>query len=539
MVKSSKIFVGYRALGFVCNHVPLSLRYINRRNENLVVTAIGKSFHTYGCSKLDLLSVSGQHPGDISYLTSDAYLVYTACENIIYAWRRGTELKHTYKGPDENVVLLLPFGPHLIAVYEDNTVIVWDIKAQEISIEIPFCNFTITTILHPSTYLNKILLGSHEGSLQLWNLKTSKLIYTFDGWRSPVTVLEQAPALNVAAIGLECGDIYIHNLKFDETIMKFTQDWGAVTGISFRTDGVPIMASSSVMGHIAIWDLEKKRLHSEIREAHKGCVSGMKFLPNEPLLITSSQDNSIKMWIFDLPDDGGRLLRLREGHNCPPTKIRFYDSNGKYILSAGLNFVRTIDGRDSTLRSFSTEADNLNKSLGQASFNRKAAKRNGVRRDPKKMLPVLDFVSEVAREKDFDNIAAIHRNSKVISTWSYDRSCMGEHKLIPGRFKGIKKGEALCLGISICGNFIVVGYNSGHLDKFNIQSGIHKGSFGKNTAHDGCVRGVTIDGCNTLVISGGSDKLIKFWKFKDHSEIAALNLTHSVAKMILHAKGTL
>ncbi|CAL1290506.1 unnamed protein product [Larinioides sclopetarius] len=525
MIKSSKIFVGYRALGFVCNHVPLSLRYINRRNENLVVTAVGKSFHTYGCSKLDLLSVSGQHPEEISCLTSDAYLVFTACENVIYAWRRGTELKHVYKGPKENVLLLLPFGPHLIAVYEDSTLIVWDIKAEEITVEIPFTNISISAIVHPSTYLNKVLLGSRQGCLQLWNLRTNKLIYTFDGWGSPVIVLEQAPAVNVVAVGLECGDIYIHNLKFDETLMKFSQDWGAVTGLSFRTDGPPIMASTSTMGHIAVWDLEKKRLHSEIREAHKGGISGLKFLPNEPLLITSSSDNSIKIWIFDLPDDGGRLLRLREGHSGPPTKVRFYGVNGKSILSAG---------RDSTLRSFSTEADNLNKSLGQASFNRKAAKRKGVKHDTKKMLPILDLCSEATREKDWDNIAAIHRNSKIVTTWSFDRSCMGEHKIMHQRFKGLKNVEALCLSISTCGNFVIIGYNTGHLDKFNIQSGMHRGSFGKEIAHDGSVRGVAIDGFSQMVVSGGSDKLLKFWKFKDHSEIASMELEQSVSKMILH-----
>ncbi|KAF8772052.1 WD repeat-containing protein 36-like [Argiope bruennichi] len=529
MIQSSKIFVGYRALGFVCNHVPLSLRYINRRNENLVVTAVGKSFHTYGCSKLDLLSVSGPHPEEISCLTSDAYLVFTACENVIYAWRRGTELKHTYKGPIKNVLLLLPFGPHLIAVYEDSTLIVWDIKAEEITLEIPF-TISISAIVHPSTYLNKILLGSLQGCLQLWNLRTNKLIYTFDGWGSPVTVLEQAPAINVVAIGLECGDIYIHNLKFDETLMKFSQDWGAVTGLSFRTDGPPIMASASTMGHIAVWDLEKKRLHSEIREAHRGCVSGLKFLPNEPLLITSSSDNSIKMWIFDLPDDGGRLLRLREGHSSSPTKVRFYDVNGKNILSAG---------RDSTLRSFSTEADNLNKSLGQASFNRKAAKRKGIKHDTKKMLPIIDLCSEATREKDWDNIAAIHRNSKIVTTWSYNRSCMGEHKIMHERFKGLKNVEALCLSISTCGNFVVIGYNTGHLDKFNIQSGMHRGSFGKETAHEGNVRGVAIDGFNQMVISGGTDKLLKFWKFKDHSEIAIMEVEQGVSKVVLHRENAM
>lgn len=47
------------------------------------------------------------------------------------------------------------------------------------------------------------------------------------------------------------------------------------------------------------------------------------------------------MWIFDLPDDGGRLLRLREGHSSQPSKIQFYGSNGKHILSAGTKVLYT------------------------------------------------------------------------------------------------------------------------------------------------------------------------------------------------------
>ena len=46
---------------------------------------------------------------------------------------------------------------------------------------------------------------------------------------------QQAPAVDVVAIGLADGQIVLHNLKFDETIVKFTQDWGVVTTIAFRT----------------------------------------------------------------------------------------------------------------------------------------------------------------------------------------------------------------------------------------------------------------------------------------------------------------
>lgn len=43
----------------------------------------------------------------------------------------------------------------------------------------------------------------------------------------------------------------------------------------------------------------------------------------------------MKVWIFDQPDGGGRLLRQRSGHSAPPNKVQHYDNNGKNILSAG------------------------------------------------------------------------------------------------------------------------------------------------------------------------------------------------------------
>jgi U3 small nucleolar RNA-associated protein 21 len=68
--------------------------------------------------------------------------------------------------------------------------------------------------MHPDTYLNKIVLGTREGQIQLWNVATKKLIYTFQGWGSPVTCIVQSPAVDVVAIGLADGRIMIHNLKY-------------------------------------------------------------------------------------------------------------------------------------------------------------------------------------------------------------------------------------------------------------------------------------------------------------------------------------
>ena len=56
-------------------------------------------------------------------------------------------------------------------------------------------SFQITTVTHPSTYLNKVLFGSKQGSLQLWNIKQNKHVFTFSGWGEAVTVVEQVTRL--------------------------------------------------------------------------------------------------------------------------------------------------------------------------------------------------------------------------------------------------------------------------------------------------------------------------------------------------------
>lgn len=516
MPSSSKIFLPHKALGYVSNHIPLVVRYIHRRRENIIVTCVGKSFHSYGSTHLKLLAVSDLHEDDITCIAGDNFHVYTACSNNVYAWRRGTELKHKYCGHEKPVHALLPFGPHLISVDETSTVKVWNIKTEELYIELGFENevFQITTLCHPSTYLNKVLFGSHQGSLQLWNLKTSKLIYCFSGWNSPVTVLEQAPAIDVVAIGLLSGKILLHNLKFDETIVEFSQDWGPVTSLSFRSDGEPIMASGSTMGHVVFWNLEERKVASQLVNGHDAAVAGLYCFPNEPLLATSSPDNSIKIWIFDLPDGGVRLLRLREGHAAPPSFIRFHGSNGQNILSAG---------SDSSLRIFNTTSETANKSLGKASYNRKLAKKRG-KQDALhlQMPPIVQFTSETTREKEWDNIAAVHLGLPTVTTWSFHKQKMGELKLFPDHLKrecSMKHFTATSICLTHCGNFVVIGYSSGNVERFNIQSGIHRCSYGTPLAHTGPVRGIVVDPLNQIVISGGRDGFLRFWSFKSSGKL--------------------
>jgi U3 small nucleolar RNA-associated protein 21 len=178
MTSSSRLFVKNRALGYVSNHIPLIIRYIERRKECVMVTCVGRHFHTYGSTHFTLLNVSGAHPEDITCLAADKFLTYTAAGKDVYVWKMGTHIRHVFTGHSCPVHLLLPFGPHLISIDESSNLKMWDVRAEDLYTELNFDNssFRITTILHPVTYLNKVLLGSEQGQLQLWNLHTRKYI---------------------------------------------------------------------------------------------------------------------------------------------------------------------------------------------------------------------------------------------------------------------------------------------------------------------------------------------------------------------------
>jgi len=538
--EGSQIFVGHRALGFVSDGVPLVCRYVQRRRENLIVTSVGRAFHTYGGSKLGLLSVSKIHPHPISVLAADTYLVFSGAGDTVYAWRRGTELKHVYKGHSGRVTHILPFGPSLITADNAGELRVWDIKTAHLLKTLEFAppTFEITAICHPLTYKDKILLGSRQGPLKLFNLKTEKQIYRFKGWDSPVTVLEACPSvLDAVAIGLESGDIVVLNLKFDEEFVRFKQDWGPVRSLSFRSDRTDILISGSGSGsiedrtgHIAMWDLNERKMAGQMRDAHQGHVTGLHCLPGEPVLVTSSPDNTVKQWIFDLPDGGGRLLRIKEGHSDPPTKIRFYGNLGNNVLSAS---------EDSSLRSFSTVTELLNKSFGVASYNRKLSKKHKKIHNPAKMRPIVDFTTETTREQEWDNVACVHDQTQVVSTWSFNSQKMGDTLLRHPRFKEdqkLRQAIATCLCLTACGNFVLIGYSTGHVDKFNIQSGLHRGELrDERCLQTGEIRGIISDGLNQFVVTGEAGGSLKYWRFSSHKLMCKPEqLESGIRQMALH-----
>ena len=492
--QQAHLFSSYRTLGLVSNHVPCILRIHQRHSSHLLLTAIGKVFQAYRLNTLQVLIVSDVHTDDIQVLAANSRLVFAAAGSSINVYRRIFHLHQTLSGHTGLVQHLLPFGDdHLISIDQSNTLRVWDISSASVYLSLEFDSktFHITTMLHPATYVNKLLLGSRQGTMQLWNIKANKLLHEFfthQPQANSITVLAQSTVVDVVAIGYNNGQIRLHNLRYDETLVTFTQDFnGPITAIAFRLDNIPHMATGSSTGHICVWNLDTCHLISQVRDAHKQCpIAALHFIPGEPMLVSNGSDNALREWIFDMPDGVScRLYRERCGHWKSPRCVRFHDND--IVLSAG------NDGR---LRTFHTILDNLSRCFGrttrykwEAALNIKSDNGNDDDEEGnenlEQPLPIVDLRCEPIKENEWDGILAVHEDRRRISAWNYIRATRSKHRFEHERF-GTKvyhqvDVKATACDISPCGNFCVIGYSTGHLDMFNMQSGLYRGSFGKDT----------------------------------------------------------
>nr|XP_010911920.2 LOW QUALITY PROTEIN: WD repeat-containing protein 36 [Elaeis guineensis] len=522
------IFEPYRAIGYITSGVPFSVQRLG--TETFVTVSVGKAWQIYDCAKLTLVLAGPQLPKKIRALASHKVYTFAAFGTEIGLFKRAQQVA-TWSRHEEKVNSLLLFGDHILSLDIKGNAFIWAFKRVKGNLE-PVGHiqledkFSPSCIMHPDTYLNKVIIGSQEGPLQLWNISTKKKLYEFKGWNSSVCCCVASPALDVVAVGCSDGMIHIHNMRYDEELVSFTHSTrGAVTALSFRTDGQPLLASGGSSGIISIWNLEKRRLQSVIREAHDGSIISLHFLANEPILMSSAADNSIKMWIFDTTDGDARLLRFRSGHSAPPRCIRFY-GNGRYILSAG---------QDRAFRLFSVIQDQQSRELSQRHVTKRAKKLRS-KEEEIKLKPVIAFDFAEIRERDWCNVVTCHMDTPRAYVWRLQNFVLGEHILTPSTDN---QTPVKACAISACGNFAILGTEGGWIERFNLQSGISRGSYvdiseARQCAHDGEVVGVACDARNSIIISVGYQGDIKVWDFKGRELTSRWEVGCGVTKIVYH-----
>ena len=389
------------------------------------------------------------------------------------------------------------------------------------------------------TFINKIFVGRKDGSVEIWNLSTGKLLYTLLPPASSfgaVTALQATPALSLIVIAYESGPVTIHDVRTDKEVLRLNIGGSLkypVTCISFRTDGMGagddgrkdgVMATASrVSGDVTFWDLnDGARKTGVLRGAHNppptasggigGGISKIEFLPGQSILVSSGLDNSLKTWMFDESpfSPTPRILHSRSGHAAPVSTLRFLPSNsdgsddvGKWLLSAS---------KDRSLWGWSLRRDGQSTELSQGAIQKKAKKMgllDGSAADSKLHAQLEDLkapaITCIACSLNRDggmgampSTSGIWNNStKTKGKKGSEVNMTGWESIVTGHagdktartwFWGRKRAgrwafetgdgtEVKSVAVSPCGTFALVGSAGGALDMYNLQSGQHRRRF--------------------------------------------------------------
>ena len=159
--------------------IPFSILPLGKTFQ--LTTALSNTIQTYDVRRLNLVFASSPPtPGTICRIAAHRDVVYVAFEDpLIKVWvfKRGkkvAELAAAGEGRKKATEWrdLVIFGDWVVGAL-DWGMVVWKRETQEVYTEIEMDGRgEVTAAVHPSTYLNKIVIARMGGVLEIWNVKT-------------------------------------------------------------------------------------------------------------------------------------------------------------------------------------------------------------------------------------------------------------------------------------------------------------------------------------------------------------------------------
>jgi len=519
---SSLLFDSFRVLGLVSDDGNCPPFCMDIGRTTFVWTSVGRAFHLYNGDKLELrLASSPNLDSRIRAICATTKLTLTADKDKITIWGKMTKLAIL---PAPGVINMITMGENTLVTLDcKRRLKVWDLRpvrrrlarkkadgdVPPMTLEQPVRKLslqnkkkkaksllatTATTLVHPPTYLNKVLVA-FEKKLELWNINTGTRIFEFEPFGADIlTVQADSPVLDVVAIGLSDGRIVLFNLKAAREICTLRHSGGAVTALVFRGN---LLVSGGKDGVLSVWNLDDRKMASTLPRAHGGAISRLHFYQdNEAILLSAGSDNTIKKWEVS-PEGRIELHSHRAGHSSPPDLVRPYDDT--WVLTSG---------SDRSLRLMSLARDRQAWELSQGHVQRRAKrKRCGEERLPR----IVEFCASRRRAKQWGNLISCHEGGDA-RVWSVLKKKLTSLELTA---PGPARDPATCCALSRCGHYGYVGRSSGLVHEYTVQNGMRqcavKPRDEKDPAHGSGVRGIFVSPTNEKIVVVHSNGAVRVY----------------------------
>ena len=512
--KSFRIIEPYRSLGIYTDNN--KIYFFKRGIDRFMLTSNKYSFIVYNLDKLRIERISPPLEKQINALYPYKTKIFTGVENRVQLWEKIHVIKEFFGNKDDSndtIKQIMTFENTLLFITKKGDLFIYEIHSGELIKKI---EKNIDYFIHPIAYVNKILfsqkseryeeeLDKYEPNLILYDIDEEKEIINYKEFfgdkKSKINLFEQSPIIDIISISFNDGDIFLFNIKKNKIILKLNSQY-KITSMAFSSCNSmshSLLVTGCDNGIINIWDLNKKSIHYTLNNDFTN-ISNILFLPEEPIMvITSENDNSIKMYKFEKNTSVPQLLKFRVGHTSSPLHLKFYGE------SANEESIQILSCDKNNLRNISLLSEQISKEFSSKKFNNSIKKHK-----------IINFDYNEFRERDWGNIALVISNYERPIIYSYENSAIND---VQPKLK-TKNTFCTCVCISICGNFCFCGFKNGNIEKFNMQSGISRWVLERAHGIGNEITNLKSDGLNSMLISiSKNEKKIKFWEILDHSLI--------------------
>ncbi|BDM83852.1 hypothetical protein AM10699_67130 (plasmid) [Acaryochloris marina MBIC10699] len=359
-------------------------------------------------------------------------------------------------------------GKRIITGSGDGTVRIWDAKTGKLIgqlLQKSELGIFSVAISHDG---QRIISGSWDGTVRIWDAKTGK----------PIGQLLQKSELGIFSVVISHDGRRIISGGMDNTVRIWDANTGkpigqplkghegTVSAVVISHDGKRIISSSGDET-VRIWSTETGKSIGQPLKGHKGVVTSVVISHDGRRIISGSEDGTVRIWSADTGKPIGQPLKSHEGR---VTSV-VISHDGRRIISGS---------EDGTVRIWSAETE---KPIGQ---------------------PLMGYKGGIPR--------AISHNGQYLISDSKDGTVQiwdtESDKPIGQPLKDHER-EFLSVAISYDGQRIITGSGDGTVRIWDTNTGKLIGQPLKG--HEGTVSAVAISHDGQRIISGGMDKTVRIW----------------------------
>ncbi|KAM4664708.1 WD repeat-containing protein 31 isoform 1-T2 [Discoglossus pictus] len=273
-------------------------------------------------------------------------------------WRSGTALKR-FVGHDREVTkVACVFGSnHFFSASRDKAVLMWDLHGKLGAVQKFFGHHLIVTGLAVKPDSTQLITGSRDNTLCKWDIESGQCLQKAAISRNLVTHLCWVPGESYMVQTSEDKLIRLWDTRDLQVAHTFPMKQYIQMHCDVSTDGKYCLTCSNGFGgqgcEATLWDLRQTKEKLCEYKGHLQTTASCIFLPkgmcDTPLVATSSNDCTVKMWD---QDTGACLSSLFLDGSGPLSSLAVCDNSSILCasFSSGIHTLRMETSRGPTLQ---------------------------------------------------------------------------------------------------------------------------------------------------------------------------------------------